>query len=136
MFSLLSLDRKGGIAILIDGRDARIGAGDSIMGTASLTALGLPLSVSLRSSRRSILQIGFIVFASALGAAFPAFAADAVVEEVVVVDSAYNWSGVYLGAQAGYSFSGNADYIYDQDPVSSYNYQHDLDGALAGAYVG
>lgn len=36
-----------------------------------------------------------------------ALAADAVVEEVVVVDTAYNWSGVYIGVQAGYGWNDN-----------------------------
>src|SRR6185312_1701312 len=65
------------------------------------------------------------------------FAADAIVaEEVVIVDTTFNWSGVYVGAQAGYGFNGNSEYIYNDDPDSSYGYEHDLDGALAGAYVG
>lgn len=82
------------------------------------------------------MRLNLLAATLALAAAGPAFAADAVVDEVVVVESGYNWSGVYVGAQAGYSFSGNADYIYENDPDSSYNYQHDVDGALAGAYLG
>lgn len=74
--------------------------------------------------------------ALALGATGYAVAADAVVDEVVVVDSAYNWSGVYVGGQVGYVFDGSADYVYENDPDSSYNYNHDLDGFIGGAYVG
>jgi outer membrane immunogenic protein len=79
-----------------------------------------------------------LALAISLTAASTALAADAIVEEVAIVDVApeWNWSGVYVGAQAGYGFSGNADYIYEDDPDSSYNYQHDVDGALAGAYLG
>ena len=37
-----------------------------------------------------------------------AMAADGVVDEVVVVDGAYDWSGVYVGVDAGYAF-GSSD---------------------------
>jgi len=78
-----------------------------------------------------------IALTVSLAASTAVFAADAIVaEEVVIVDTTFNWSGVYVGAQAGYGFSGSADYIYENDPDASYNYEHDLDGALAGAYVG
>lgn len=77
--------------------------------------------------------------ALALGSAGYAVAAD-VVEEVVVVDSAYNWSGVYVGGQIGYVFDGSADYEYepdDPDPdFNFYNYENDLDGFIGGIYAG
>lgn len=65
-------------------------------------------------------------------------AADAVVEEVVVAESAYNWSGIYVGGQVGYAL-GNADYIYEpDDPIadSTYDYAHDPDGFIGGVYAG
>ncbi|RUU45595.1 porin family protein [Mesorhizobium sp. M6A.T.Ce.TU.002.03.1.1] len=62
-----------------------------------------------------------------------AFAADAVVEEVRVAESAYSWSGLYVGGQVGYVFEGRADYIYINP---AYNYRHDLDGFIGGVYVG
>jgi outer membrane immunogenic protein len=46
-----------------------------------------------------------LAVALALGTAMPAFAADAVVEEVVIVDSAYDWSGVYVGVFGGWAHS-------------------------------
>lgn len=73
----------------------------------------------------------------AIGSAGYAVAADAVVDEVVVVDSAYNWSGVYVGGQIGYVFDGSADYVYEPDaPDPDYNYSHDLDGFIGGVYAG
>jgi outer membrane immunogenic protein len=63
-------------------------------------------------------------------------ASAAVVADVVVVDGAYNWSGIYVGAQVGYAVGGNADYVYDDDDDSDYNYSHDLDGLLGGIYAG
>ncbi len=74
-----------------------------------------------------------IAIALLLGSAGTVAAADAIVEEVVVVEGAYNWSGMYIGAQAGYAVGGKADYTYDD---SDYNYSHDLDGWLGGVYIG
>ena len=71
----------------------------------------------------------------AIGSAGYAVAADAVVDEVVVVESAYNWSGVYVGGQIGYAF-GSADYVYDSGSDPAYNYSHDPDGFIGGLYGG
>ena len=71
----------------------------------------------------------------ALGSAGYAAAADAIVEEVVVVDSAYNWSGVYVGGQIGYA-SADADYVYDYGSDPDYNYSHDPGGFIGGIYAG
>jgi outer membrane immunogenic protein len=71
----------------------------------------------------------------AIGSAGYAAAADAVVDEVVVVESAYNWSGVYVGGQIGYAF-GSADYVYDSGSDPDYDYNHDPDGFIGGLYAG
>ncbi|MEW9807734.1 outer membrane protein [Mesorhizobium sp. ZMM04-5] len=77
-----------------------------------------------------------VATALAFGFAGSAMAADAMVEDVVVVDSTYNWSGVYVGGQVGYAF-GNADYVYDPDsPDPDYDYANDPDGFIGGLYVG
>jgi outer membrane immunogenic protein len=74
------------------------------------------------------------VLAGAMLLAFgsAAFAADAVADEVVVVDSAYNWSGVYVGAQLGYAW-GDGELEFLTAPVTS---NPEPDGILGGAYLG
>jgi outer membrane immunogenic protein len=62
-----------------------------------------------------------------------AIAADAVVEEVVVVDTAYDWSGVYLGVQGGYGWA-DADFSIFTNPVT--NFTVDADGPFVGGYAG
>ena len=70
-----------------------------------------------------------------IGSTAYAVAADpAVVEEVVVVEPSYNWSGVYVGGQVGYVFDGSAEYEYPESDF--YDYNNDLDGLIGGAYVG
>ncbi len=54
------------------------------------------------------MRIQLLAASLAFGVSFPAYAADAVVEEVVVVDAAYDWSGVYVGAQIGNSWADDA----------------------------
>ena len=81
---------------------------------------------------RSLFLTSALIFA--LGSA--AHAADAVAEDVVIVDSAYNWSGVYVGGQVGYVFDGSAEYVYDSGSDPDYNYSHDPDGLIGGLYVG
>lgn len=66
-----------------------------------------------------------------LGSSGFAYAADAVVEDVVVVDSAYNWSGVYVGAQVGYAW-GDGKVSYSPDD----RWDTDPDGVVGGVYVG
>lgn len=59
------------------------------------------------------------------------FAADAVVEDVVVVDGAFNWSGVYVGAQAGYAW-GDSRLEF---PGGNFS-EPDPDGFIGGIYGG
>ncbi len=75
-----------------------------------------------------------ILLASALlfGLGSVAAAADAPVDEVVVVDTAYNWSGVYVGVQAGYGW-GNNQYGFT---VESSSVDFDSDGFVGGLTVG
>ena len=77
---------------------------------------------------KSTILTGAMLFA--LGGA--AFAADVVVDEVIVVDTAYNWSGVYVGAQVGYAW-GDSELELLEDPVTS---NPEPDGILGGAYLG
>jgi outer membrane immunogenic protein len=69
------------------------------------------------------------------------FAADAV-DEVVVVEDAFDWSGVYVGAHAGYGW-GNSSFLSDPDDDfdnddfdGSAAFSPDPDGVLAGIQVG
>src|SRR5262245_19150404 len=62
-----------------------------------------------------------------------AVAADAVVEEVVVVETAYDWSGVYVGLQAGYGWA-DADFTIFTNPET--NFTVDADGPFVGGYAG
>lgn len=62
-----------------------------------------------------------------------AFAADAVVEEVVVVETGYDWSGIYLGVQGGYAFSGDGELSY---PPDTGFYPVDLEGGFGGVQLG
>ncbi len=84
------------------------------------------------------MKIHVLAAAVLLGSTALAAAADAIVDEVVVVDTAYNWSGVYVGGQVGYAF-GSADYTYnpnDPDQNSDYDYDHNPDGFIGGVYAG
>lgn len=76
--------------------------------------------------RKLLLGLSLSFLASA------SYAADAVVDEVVVVDAAYDWSGVYVGAQVGYAW-GKSEVVFEPNGV--YN-QPDPDGWLGGVYVG
>lgn len=60
-----------------------------------------------------------------------AFAADAVIEQLPVA-STYNWTGLYVGAQAGYE-SGRTSYNFD-GPVP--NGKFTPDGFVGGVYAG
>lgn len=64
-----------------------------------------------------------------LGFGGTAVAADAV-EDVVIVDEGYNWSGVYVGVQGGYGWGDN-DYGYESDRVG-----FDSDGFVGGLTAG
>lgn len=61
-----------------------------------------------------------------------ALAADPVYEEPVVA-SVYDWSGVYLGLQAGYGWADADVTIFTNPPLVG---TADLDGAFAGALAG
>ena len=78
-----------------------------------------------------------LLFASTLlcGLHGHALAADAVVDEVLVVAEGYNWSGVYIGAQVGYAWA-NADVDYAVEPDGQYAWDIDPDGVLGGIYAG
>lgn len=60
-----------------------------------------------------------------------ALAADPAADEVVVVGSVYDWSGVYIGAQIGYGW-GDAEVSYS--PVDRWDI--DPDGVVGGAFAG
>jgi outer membrane immunogenic protein len=79
---------------------------------------------------KAYLLIGALVF----GASSPAFGADAVVDEVVVVDSTYDWSGVYVGVVAGAAW-GDPDYNYNFEDASE-STGIDIDGAFGGLTAG
>jgi outer membrane immunogenic protein len=60
-----------------------------------------------------------------------AFAADAVVEEAVIVAPGFTWTGGYIGGQVGYAWGdGHAD-----DTFGAYT-DPDPDGFLGGVYIG
>ena len=67
-----------------------------------------------------------------------ASAADAIVEEpVVIVDDSPVWSGLYVGAHAGYGWANrdwNGEFI--GGPVDDELYDYDMDGGLIGAQIG
>jgi outer membrane immunogenic protein len=65
----------------------------------------------------------------ALASIAPAIAAD-VAEDVVIVDPAYDWSGVYIGVQAGYGWGSN-DYSALGSAVD-----FDSDGFVGGLTAG
>lgn len=72
-----------------------------------------------------------------------AFAADAAVDEVMIVDEGFNWSGVYIGANIGYGW-GETDYasggnVQPNDfPFVIFDHYQDEDGegAMGGLQVG
>jgi outer membrane immunogenic protein len=84
------------------------------------------------STVESKMKSTFLAGAMLLAFGGAAFAADAVVDEVVVVDSAYNWSGVYVGAQLGYAW-GDSEMELLAFPVTS---NPEPDGILGGVYLG
>lgn len=61
-----------------------------------------------------------------------AFAADAIVEEAVVVEPGFTWTGGYVGGQVGYAWGDStADY-----PFADGSTEIDPDGWLGGVYIG
>ena len=80
--------------------------------------------------KKLLLVLSFSLLASS------AYAADAVIEEVAVVDTAHNWSGVYLGAQAGYDWGDHSETEYLATGAFSYSQDFDSDGASGGLFGG
>jgi outer membrane immunogenic protein len=76
---------------------------------------------------KSILLAGLAV----LTLSGTAVAADVVVQEPV---AAYNWSGIYVGAQAGYAW-GKSTYV-EPDFTTAYNMYYDPKGGFGGVYFG
>jgi outer membrane immunogenic protein len=60
-----------------------------------------------------------------------AFAADAVVEEAVIVEPGFTWTGGYIGAQLGYAWGDG----HAEDTLGAYA-DPDPDGFLGGVYIG
>jgi outer membrane immunogenic protein len=69
-----------------------------------------------------------------LGTSAYAFAADAV-EEVVIADAAYDWSGLYVGAQFGYGW-GDATTRETSEGDDGDPLDYDVDGFFGGAHLG
>jgi outer membrane immunogenic protein len=84
------------------------------------------------------MKMKVIAAALLLGSASVAHAADAVIDEVVIVDTAYDWSGIYAGALLGYGFGdtkarGNPGFD-GSAPNDTANL--DPDGLVGGAVAG
>ncbi|TIU70392.1 MAG: porin family protein [Mesorhizobium sp.] len=78
------------------------------------------------SMKKLLLGLSFSLLASS------AFAADAVVQEVVDVAPVFSWTGGYIGLQAGYAWGdGSIDQIDGPGFVET-----DPDGFLGGVYAG
>lgn len=86
-----------------------------------------------RSILLSAITSGFIL-ASASAQAADLGAAPA---PIVEATAAYDWSGVYVGAQAGYVVGGNVEQTYkDFDAGPWFDYDLKPDGAFGGLYAG
>lgn len=70
--------------------------------------------------------------ATLVAATSGAFAADVVASEPAPVASAYNWTGVYLGAQAGYDWARTSYSFTNPVPTGSFT----PNGFVGGLYVG
>src|SRR5688572_14865848 len=79
--------------------------------------------------RQTVMKSLLLATSLILGFGGTAVAADAV-EDVVIVDEGYNWSGVYVGVQGGYGWGDN-DYGYESDRVG-----FDSDGFVGGLTAG
>jgi len=78
----------------------------------------------------------FLLATAAILMTGTAYAADAVVEEVVAVEvSAFSWTGFYVGANVGYGWT-DGDLNAPAAPGISYISEGDLDGFMAGVYAG
>ncbi len=69
--------------------------------------------------------------ALALGTAFPAYAAD----EITTVGGPYDWSGVYVGVNAGYTFGSSDVYFADLINVP-FNASLRPEGLIGGIHLG
>jgi outer membrane immunogenic protein len=63
-----------------------------------------------------------------------AYAADAVVEEPVIIADVFSWTGFYVGANVGYGW-GEADHQAGTNSGTGIN-DFDIDGAFAGGQIG
>ena len=77
------------------------------------------------------MRICLLAFALLSGTGVPALAAD-VVDDTVIIDDVFNWSGVYVGVQGGYGW-GETTLSSPEGlgPDTSW----DADGAFAGAHA-
>jgi outer membrane immunogenic protein len=73
-----------------------------------------------------------IASAVVLGMTGSGFAADAIVQEEVIVEApaVFNWTGAYIGGQVGYLW-GSGDFVSDEGSADA-----DPDGWLGGFYAG
>lgn len=81
------------------------------------------------------MKIALLAAALLIGAAVPVIAADAAVDEVVVVDRAYDWSGVYVGVDVGYAFGQSEVYFADLINVP-FNVSLEPEGFVGGMHLG
>src|SRR5690606_7649561 len=58
---------------------------------------------------------------------------EAPADPLPMLPQAYNWNGFYLGLNAGYGFSGDADFLGTTDGATG---NADLDGFLGGVQIG
>lgn len=82
---------------------------------------------------RTILLAGAVAIISSTQASFAADVAAPYVEPDIA--AVYDWSGVYVGLQAGYSWA-EAGYYLDIPPDTDSGETFDIDGGVAGAHAG
>lgn len=94
----------------------------------------LPATKLYLTARGILVKTQIVAAVLLIGSSTYALAADAVVEEVVIVDTAYNWSGAYVGAQAGYAWGDSYLDLTEWGPDSGSTL--DPDGFFGGLYAG
>lgn len=85
------------------------------------------------------MKTNLLAVALLFGTSGYAIAADAVVDDVVIIDSVHDWSGVYAGALLGYGWAANqTSMVYESGggPASSPWFDYDGDGFTGGAIAG